>query len=722
VRHACALREQGFRLLAILPGTKEPATDGFGADNVEFTCGPEWFGQPGMMLAILCGPCPAVAPDWLLCLDIDGDGNAERASFLAGLPPTLTSHDGRHLFFRVPAGTRGGKIFHCGPHDAIDLKSAGGYARETWDWAVGTDVGALARAIAPLPHAALAAFKSSAPPARAASIADDDRGDAFLRKHGFDPDHVFADAVAWLETKAPLPEAAGGGGAAMLIAAGAMLIGFGLDDDTASCLLSDVYCRRAWPDEEPDEEQVQHKIDEINRLGSERFATLELAVRMRNVREGMALTAPDPTPALVSLPAASEDITELHATWNARLKRNAKTGAVMNQICNVTLTLDLHPDWRNMFAFDQFSDRVICKRAFHHSWQAGDTFNPDTHVAGLQQWFSWCLDCDVAFDTMARMVQHTARQRSFHPVRDYLKSLVWDGVDRNLATYFGAEPTEYHRIVCAKWMRSAVARVMKPGCKADDVLILEGKQGVKKSSTLRALCPDPAWFYEVSSRRVGEKDFLSAMRGKWIGELAEIDKLIASREESELKDLLSRQVDTYRPAYARHDQDFQRQTVFVGTTNQDAYLRDETGNRRYRVVRCERDFDWAGVNRDRDQLWAQAYAECTAVPEGAIWWLTPAEEALATSEAAERLEADVWENAVAEWVAERNGAFTIADALSALPGAKPVADQTKADQTRMAKALHKLGCVKSRHRAPGGVRQVLWERGAAGHTPGVAAA
>lgn len=399
---------------------------------------------------------------------------------------------------------------------------------------------------------------------------------------------------------------------------------------------------------------------------------------------------------------------ELLLNWNGFLIKNQK-GEVKNLAQNTLHTLDTHPGWRKMFAYDDFGKEVLFVRgveAEHLSWRAGEVFNEDDHPTGIQAWFGKYAH-EPSITSIIAAVHATARKYTFHSVRQYLEELpAWDGVDRNLVDYLGAERTEYQLTVCAKWLRSAVARVMKPGCKADCMLILEGEQGWKKSTAIKCLCPDVRWFYEVSNRNVGAKDFMADMRAKWLCEIPEVDQLIKSRDESELKGLLSRTVDTYRPAYARKAQDFQRQLVFAGTTNETEYLRDATGNRRYQAVRCcavgpIREGD---ICDDRDQLWAQALAEYR---QGLPWWLTPTEDALARDQQQDRLECDPWAEALEEWLAGQTEPFTMLQSLGALAGPKTAAQLDQRDMNRMAKVLRKLGYEPCRAR-DGGKRTKKW--------------
>jgi hypothetical protein len=176
-------------------------------------------------------------------------------AWLASLPDTVRTHGGRHLWFWAPAGTQGGPAFKRPgqSHDGLDLKSAGGYARET-AW---TGAGEIAEPTRGGDLAALDAGRGAggrAPTPAAASgsrgVPEMERGDEFLRANGFDPDVVRADAARWLETKAPLPTE-GTGGATLMVVFGALLVGFGLDDAVALDLVCEVYTPRAWPGRTP---------------------------------------------------------------------------------------------------------------------------------------------------------------------------------------------------------------------------------------------------------------------------------------------------------------------------------------------------------------------------------------------------------------------------------------------------------------------------------------
>lgn len=725
VKQAQILSSQGFRIMP-LSAKDGPKVGGFGADAPAFTCGPEWFADQGTAIGLLCGPCPALEDDWLLGVDLDGEHVvcAAIANFLVQLPVTLTSHNRRHLFFRVPPSLAREQLRQwndvlatkAATGAAMDLRWAGGYTCERWDWAPGTDTEDLVGHIAELPPEALRLLLDAGAPAApttTAPAADIIRGDEYLRARGFDPDEVFEATVAWLESpKAPLP-LPGTGHDTLMVVFGAVMVGWGWDDETAFELVKSVWnprCETPW-DEDELETQFDHKIDEINTHGSTSFEELELSATWRNAKNGAALLRDDPPPTTALTTTRSDD--ELLSDWQFHIQRNQK-GEVKNIVFNTLFTLDTHPLWRGLFGLDEFSRNVVFMRdsqIVDMPALAGDIFLEDKHPIQMQAWFGRHAH-EPTVSAMIAAVHTYASQHVVHVVRNYLGGLLdkWDGRDRNLTTYIGAEPTPYQLAVCRKWLVSAVARAMRPGDRADSMLVLEGSQGRMKSTALQALCPDVRWFYEAADRNVGGKDFMQDMSGKWLCEVPEVDQLIRSRDGSELKGLLTRTVDTYRPSYGRKSLPFPRQLVFAGTTNETNYLRDTTGNRRFWPVLC----GVTGPVRigdlcdDRDQLWAQAVVEYNAGmtrraagEDVCVWWLDENEKLVAEDEAAERLEIDPWSDAVEDWARQQTNPFTAKEALAALPGAKPVTELTARDLERMSRALRAMGLVNKQNRIDG---------------------
>jgi hypothetical protein len=400
--------------------------------------------------------------------------------------------------------------------------------------------------------------------------------------------------------------------------------------------------------------------------------------------------------AVTAVTAAGYDPAVAMANYEIRQKRK-KNGQLVLCAHNVRETLRMHPEWFGVFGYDELAQCVTVLRDPPTDGlpAPGERWTADDYLP-IQCWFGHMLDIEPSLTLIIDSVKLVARQNGFHPVRTYLEGLpAWDGKDRNLSTYLGAEQTPFNRASCEHQMRAAIARVLQlgtgpnvdgPGCKADDMVILEGAQGIRKSTAIRALCPDPNWFYE-SRHDMSDKDFAQDMLGKWLCEIPEVDKIVASKDDSELKAMLSKRVDRYRKSYGRDSQDHPRQVVFWGTTNRQDYLRDETGNRRYLPVKCGA-INVEGILADRDQLWAQALH---GRRQGLAWWLPQDLLDDAREAQAERLETDVWADYITDWVERQSEPFTTAKALGELPGAKGAADLSQTDKNRMGRTLRALG-------------------------------
>jgi len=315
---------------------------------------------------------------------------------------------------------------------------------------------------------------------------------------------------------------------------------------------------------------------------------------------------------------------------------------------NVITALSSDPAFAGVLAFDEFAQGIVVRQplpwdtttsTFPRPWEDAD----DTRTA---EWLQ-LRGINVAPAVVGRAVGAVAREIRIHPVRDWLDTLKWDGTPRIetwASTYLGAEPTPFHHTIGALWLISAVARIFRPGVKADHMLILEGPQGARKSTALKVLAGED-WFTDELPD-LGSKDAALHMQGVWIVEIAELDA-IGRAEVSRIKAFLTRTTDRFRPPYGRYTVEVPRQCVFAGTVNPDTYLRDETGNRRFWPLRCGT-IDIAALARDRDQLWAEAVHRFRA---GAIWWIDDPELlATAREEQDRRYQADAWDGLIDRWL------------------------------------------------------------------------
>ena len=272
---------------------------------------------------------------------------------------------------------------------------------------------------------------------------------------------------------------------------------------------------------------------------------------------------------------------------------------------NVAIALRHDEAWRGVIGRNEFTGRIqLLQPPRWHcgAWMGQRDWTDDDDLKATE----WVQNAEICApkQVVADAVESVANENPFHPVRDWLNDLQWDGtsrLDHWLQTYCGVEDTAYSRAVAARYLISAVARVFQPGCKADCALILEGDQGIGKSTMLRVLF-DPWFTDEIAD--LGSKDSAMQLAGVWCIEMAELDALRGA-EVSRIKAFLTRTNDRYRPPYGKRVIDVARQCVFAGSVNEAEYLRDATGGRRFWPVRCSK-ADWAGVHAVREQLWAEA--------------------------------------------------------------------------------------------------------------------
>lgn len=340
--------------------------------------------------------------------------------------------------------------------------------------------------------------------------------------------------------------------------------------------------------------------------------------------------------------------------WRDSLSRDAK-GRPKGNLANAVYVLSQADEWRGVLALDAMRQRTIingkvppwAEYAIVVGGQKGDWTN--MHDLRTTEWLQNIAELDIKPETVHQAVEVVASENRFHPVLDYLQRLKWDGTERLphwLHDYMGAEETNYVAVVGEKWLISAVARVVTPGCKADHMLIFEGKQGKMKSTALRILT-GAAWFTDELAD-VGSKDAAMQLAGAWIVEMAELD-VLGRADVKRIRAFLTRQVDKFRPPYGHRVVEQPRQCVFAGTANDNQYLRDETGNRRFWPVACEGDVRIDLLAELRDQLWAEAYAKHE---RGDNWWLTDEEDIRAAGEEqAGRYDADVWQPIIETYLA-----------------------------------------------------------------------
>lgn len=400
-------------------------------------------------------------------------------------------------------------------------------------------------------------------------------------------------------------------------------------------------------------------------------------------------------------------------SWQTQLK-GAKNGLWKNTAHNIYLIMKNLSGETNraqsVFAYDEFNQANVY--TFAPPW--GDASDVGRELTDLDDiriktWLSQEWGIEASIETVANTAYMLGKENPFHPVRRYLEGLKWDGKQRlcgMLEKYCGAvDDKAYLADVGKKFMTAAVARVMRPGVKFDYVVILEGGQGIGKSTFVQTL--SAPWDSD-SLGDITSKDVVDNMRGKWIIELGELASMNRA-EANDLKAFVTRQHDVTRKAYGRRAQTYSRQCIFVGTTNDDEYLKDSTGGRRYWPVRTTK-FNIHALKKDKDQLWAEALH---LYQQGEKLFLDDDEvRSYAEGEQKDRFIVDEIQNTVKRIVDSEDvpEEFTFDDVwngMNRLEGrlAPRVCDYVT--QQRIKKALRVLGYPKARKRVDGS-RSYVW--------------
>ena len=323
----------------------------------------------------------------------------------------------------------------------------------------------------------------------------------------------------------------------------------------------------------------------------------------------------------------------------------------------------------------------------------------DTRIVLL---ISRAYDLQFSEATISMMTRLVGEENGRNPLTDSLDKLDWDGEDRIenwIVKATGCDDIEINRQMGEKWLIQAIARAYSPGCKADCILILTGRQGAGKSTMFRALATDE--YFADTPLDIGSANSYTQIARAWIYEVAELDSVRRS-QNSATKAFFSAQEDNYRPAYGRNAVTVKRHVVFAGTTNDKQFINDDTGSRRYWPVNVDKiDIEW--VKESRDQLWAEAIVKYR---DGVKWYLDNEMEDTRHEESKVYRQDDPWVDPISIWLrinpAEVTTHNVMEDCLK-IDRAK----MTRRDEMRVATILAKLGLGKVR-RSSGGKRRYVW--------------
>lgn len=377
--------------------------------------------------------------------------------------------------------------------------------------------------------------------------------------------------------------------------------------------------------------------------------------------------------------------------WRSKLLIDKDAGVIIPCEENARLLLQHHPACKDLLRWNVRTGKASVmssppwttteRTEFPHDLQDHDGLD-----IGLWLAEQFGRPLPGGYRQCVRVAIEVARKNEYDPFRDWLEAQQWDAVPRLdtwLTNACGVEPSEYHQLVGSKWLMSAVARTLTPGCDAQHVLLFTGPQGIGKSQALRALAS--AEYFCSDAGELGSEDMIFNLSKYVIVELAELAGF-RKKEMDEIKRLISNTSEDLRRKYAAASEQVVRRAVFGGTTNEEQFLRDETGNRRFWSVACTKKINIKWLEDNRAQLWAEAHHR---VRNGKTWWPdTEIEEQLCSAPQREHLEIDELDDMLEKLRSE----FSMSDYVGCEPTSEQIDSTTgKLKWATMPQVYHVLG-------------------------------
>ena len=386
--------------------------------------------------------------------------------------------------------------------------------------------------------------------------------------------------------------------------------------------------------------------------------------------------------------------------WEVWGLDRSERGIPVPNLNNVMLVWAKDPYFRGKVWYDEFLQRVMMEDypgAIPREWTGADAVRTAIYfqrVIGIT-----AMQTKIVKEAVMAVCAKDIR----NCLKDWLDQLQWDGRPRIwnfFPEYCGAPNTAYTRAVSKNFFLTLIARAIRRGSKVDNVVVLEGEEGLKKSSMFECLGGD--WFF-TQHGDINQNQFFENLQGKWIVEIAEMDAF-SRAETTRVYSVITTRSDRYRVPYEPYPADHPRSCVFVGTTNKDTWSNSETGGRRWWPIRCRGHIDVDAISRIREQLFAEAMHEFT---REAKWWLMPEDETKIEQSA--RYQVDERNDMVEAWLLGKNR-ITVAEIMEECLKFDRSRIGSKAEQMSVGRMLAHLGWQKKIERN-GDTTRRFWERG-----------
>lgn len=370
------------------------------------------------------------------------------------------------------------------------------------------------------------------------------------------------------------------------------------------------------------------------------------------------------------------------------VEQDGKGKPIINED-NILRVLELDQKLNHVVWYDEFYNKIMT--TLNYDGTAGETPRQFTDTDNLH--ILTYMQCKLGLqkattEVVERGVKMFVQGNRRNEPREWLESLSWDSESRIAHFFpaiFGAEDNEYARTVSRNFWVGMVARIYKPGCQLDNMVVLEGPQGNGKTAALRLIAGN--WYAQQPANPY-DKDFFLILQGRMIVEIDELDAF-GRAEVTKIKSVITTTHDALRAPYERHVIDRPRMGIFVGTTNEKNWVRDQTGARRFWPIDCAaKEIDLDTLKNKREQFFAEAVSLYKAA---ATWWEINREAAQAEQE--QRRQSDEWEQLVSDWLLGHPQGVQLAQVADEAIGLK--ADKfNMADQKRIAQAMRRAGWEK----------------------------